>query len=59
MVDARRFHQGEARHGFHRLARIANEDPDVALCNQTAQEGAMMFDRMERRARSDTPYLSC
>lgn len=29
------------------LLAIANENPDVALCNQTAQEGAMMFDRME------------
>lgn len=29
------------------LLTIANENPDVALCNQTAQEGAMMLDRME------------
>jgi len=29
------------------LLAIANENPDVALCNQTAREGAMMFDRME------------
>ena len=29
------------------LLAIANENTDVALCNQTAQEGAMMFDRME------------
>jgi hypothetical protein len=29
------------------LLAIANENPDVSLCNQTAQEGAMMFDRME------------
>ena len=29
------------------LLAIANENPDVALCNQTAHEGAMMFDRME------------
>ncbi len=29
------------------LLAIANENPDVALCNQIAQEGAMMFDRME------------
>lgn len=29
------------------LLKIANEDPDVALCNQAALEGAMMFDRME------------
>lgn len=29
------------------LLGIANEDPDVALCNQTAMEGAMMLDEME------------
>jgi hypothetical protein len=29
------------------LLGIANEDPDVALCNQTAMEGAMMLDQME------------
>ena len=29
------------------LLQIANQDPDIALCNQTASEGAMMFDRME------------
>ena len=29
------------------LLEIANADPDIALCNQTALEGAMMLDRME------------
>ena len=29
------------------LLDIANQNEDVALCNQAAQEGAMMFDRME------------
>jgi hypothetical protein len=29
------------------LLEIANQDPDIALCNQTALEGAMMLDRME------------
>ena len=29
------------------LLELANEDPDVALCNQAALEGAMMLDRME------------
>ena len=29
------------------LLDIANADPDIALCNQTALEGAMMLDRME------------
>jgi hypothetical protein len=30
------------------LLEIANQDPDIALCNQTALEGAIMFDRMEQ-----------
>ena len=29
------------------LLEIANENLDVALCNQAALEGAMMLDRME------------
>ena len=29
------------------LLEIANQDPDVALCNQAALEGALMLDRME------------
>jgi len=29
------------------LLEIANENPDVALCNQTALEGARMPDRLE------------
>jgi hypothetical protein len=29
------------------LLQIANEDPDVALCNQAALDGAMMLDQME------------
>jgi hypothetical protein len=29
------------------LLEIANENPDVALCNQTALEGALLFDRTE------------
>ena len=29
------------------LLEIANENPDVALCNQAALEGARMLDRME------------
>ena len=30
-----------------RLLEIANADPDVAVCNQSASEGAMLLDRME------------
>jgi hypothetical protein len=26
---------------------IVNQNPDVALCNQTAFDGALMLDRME------------
>ena len=29
------------------LLGIANEDPNIAACNQSALEGAMMLDRME------------
>ena len=29
------------------LLSIANQDPDVALCNQAALEGARMLDQME------------
>jgi len=29
------------------LLEIANQDPDVALCNQAALEGALILDRME------------
>lgn len=29
------------------LLEIANENPDVALCNQSALDGALMLDRME------------
>jgi hypothetical protein len=29
------------------LLEIASENPDVALCNQVALEGAQMLDRME------------
>ena len=35
------------------LLGIANEDPDVALCNQTALEGAMMLDQMESEEAGD------
>jgi hypothetical protein len=29
------------------LLQIANQDPEIALCNQMAEEGALMLDRME------------
>jgi len=29
------------------LLQIANENPDVAQCNQSALEGALMLDRLE------------
>lgn len=29
------------------LLEIANQDPDVALCNQAALDGALVLDRME------------
>ena len=29
------------------LLELANQDAEVALCNQTARDGALMLDRME------------
>lgn len=29
------------------LMRLANQDEDIALCNQAALEGAMLLDRLE------------
>ena len=29
------------------LLQIANQDPHIAACNQTALEGAIMLDRIE------------
>lgn len=29
------------------LLELANQNPEVALCNQTALDGALMLDRME------------
>ena len=43
------------------LLEIANQDEDVALCNQAALEGAIMFDRMEdndARPRSNREALA-
>jgi len=31
----------------HRLLDLANRDEDIAACNRSATEAAMMFDRME------------
>jgi hypothetical protein len=36
------------------LLEIANQDPDVALSNQTALEGALMLDRMETNTHEKT-----
>ena len=43
------------------LLEIANQDEDVARCNQAALEGAIMFDRMEdndARPRSNREALA-
>ncbi len=29
------------------LLELANQEPDIALCNQAALDGALMLDRME------------
>jgi hypothetical protein len=39
--------EAERRAIRQRLLDIANQNQDVALCNQAALEGAMLFDRME------------
>jgi hypothetical protein len=42
-----RLTEAERRVVREALLEIANQDPDVALCNQSALEGAMLLDRME------------
>jgi hypothetical protein len=39
--------ESERRAVRQRLLDIANQNENVALCNQSALEAAMMFDRME------------
>ena len=39
--------EAERRAVRQRLSELAAENEDIALCNQAAAEGAMMFDRME------------
>ena len=39
--------EAERRAIREELLEIANQDSDVALCNQTALDGALMLDRME------------
>jgi hypothetical protein len=41
------------------LLEIANQDSDVAMCNQTALEGALMLDRMQAEdARRQSGWMS-
>ncbi len=42
-----RLSEGDRRAIRAVLLEIANQNPDVALCNQAALEGAIMLDRME------------
>ena len=39
--------EAERRAVREELLEIANQDPDVALCNQAALEGALMLDRIK------------
>ncbi len=39
--------EAERRQVREELLQIANANPDIALCNQTALEGAVMLDRLE------------
>ena len=42
-----RLSEADRRQIREALLEIANQDPDIAACNQSALEGAMMLDRME------------
>jgi hypothetical protein len=42
-----RLTEADRRHIREVLLEIANENPDVALCNQSALAGAQLLDRME------------
>ena len=42
-----RLTEADRRHIREVLLEIANENPDVALCNQSALDGAQLLDRME------------
>ena len=42
-----RLTEADRRHIREVLLEIASENPDVALCNQSALEGAQLLDRME------------
>ena len=50
-----RLTEAERRHIREVLLEIANENPDVALCNQSALDGAQLLDRMEE---DDARYSS-
>ena len=42
-----RLNEADRRHIREVLLEIANENPDVALCNQSALDNAQLLDRME------------
>jgi hypothetical protein len=42
-----RLTEADRRHIRAVLLDIANENPDVALCNQSALDGAQLLDRLE------------
>ena len=42
-----RLTEADRRHIREVLLEIANENPDIALSNQSALEGAQLLDRME------------
>ena len=42
-----RLTEADRRHVREVLLQLANENPDVALANQSALEGAQLLDRME------------
>ena len=47
MKELPRLTEAERRAIRELLLELANRDEGVAMCNQAATEGAMLFDRME------------
>jgi hypothetical protein len=47
IIELPKLSESERRAIRQVLLEIANRDEEVAICNQTAQEGALMLDRLE------------
>ena len=47
LIELPKLTEPERRAVRRRLSELAAENPEVALCNQSALDGAMLLDRME------------